>query len=578
MTALQWATLGLLALAVLVGIGREWRRPGSRRWPGVIAQPLIAVLLWLLLYPPLIEKEQVEAIVLSPGVSAQQLEHLDPRVPTYALPDVLGASAWIEPVPDLATALRRNPAIGDLRVLGDGLPERDLEAIGQRGLAFEPGTDVRGLLDVQSPTTVRSGTLWTIQGIAAGVAGGHLRLLDRAGAVAAEAEVDTTGRFRLGAAVKTPAEAVYRLQLRNAGDAVVDELALGIVIHAGDSLNTVLLAGGADPETKYLRRWIMDSGSTLASRISLSRGIEQRQNDADLNAQALQAADLLVMDERVWVALPAAQKALIRSAVEQGTGLLLRVTGSLSAQTRAEWAVLGFAIENADLPRSARLHDAGREIEVTRLPLRVTADDSVALLTANDGSILASWRAIGQGRVAVWLPLDTWRLATDGDKAYYGTLWSNAFSTLARARGTPDASLPGWIRVDHRAAICGIGADAFIENAHGQRQRLLIDGAARNCAAWWPGEPGWQHLIDGEHRQPIFVQAASEAGNLVRAEIRDATRQRIRPASSTSTWQAPMPRWPLFLAWLLASGGFWWWQHRRHASRLLAARQTPDPP
>ena len=254
MSALQWATLVLLALAAAIGMWRTWRGP-SRRGLAVIAPLPMAGLLWLLLYPPLIETTRVEAVVLSAGVSTQQLAELDSRVPVYALPGVVAVNASIEVVPDLATALRRNPAIGNLRVLGDGLPEHDLQALGRRGLAFEPGTELRGLLDVQWPATVRAGTLWTMHGETAGVEGGQLRLLDRSGAVAAEALVDAAGRFRLEVTARTPAEADYRLQLLDADNAVVDELALGVVIEAGDSINALLLAGGADAESKASDRF-----------------------------------------------------------------------------------------------------------------------------------------------------------------------------------------------------------------------------------------------------------------------------------------------------------------------------------
>ncbi len=560
MSALQWATLGLLVLATLTGVWRTLRLPGSRRWIGVIGQPLMAILLWLVLYPPLIDKPRVEAVVLSPGVTAQQLAQLDAASPILALPGVVATNSLIERVPDLATALRRNPAIGDLRVLGDGLPERDRDVLGQRGLSFEPGADLLGLVDVQSPVAVRAGALWTMQGEVAGVDSGQVRLLDRSGTVAADAVVDESGRFRLSAAAKTAGEAIYRLQVLDASDSMIDELPLGVIIRAGDSLNSVILAGAADPETKYLRRWIIDSGSTVASRISLSRGIAQRQDDIDLSAAALEQTDLLIVDDRAWTGLPASSKALIKRAVEQGMGLILRASGLLSSKTRSEWAELGFHIESADLARSARLAGPGREIELTRMPLRITADDSVPLLTATDGSALALWRAFGQGRIALWLPLDSWRLSTSGDKTRYGTLWSEAFSTLARARGTTSASLPRMARVDQRAVICGIGSDAVIENDQGQRQRLLIDSEAGNCAAWWPAEAGWQLLVDADRHEPIFVLAADQATNLIRHETRAATRQMVRPPLATAVYRTQMQRWPLFLAWLLISAGFWWWQ------------------
>ena len=567
MSALHWVTLGLLALAAWIGIWRVLRIPGSRRWVDLIGQPVMAILLWLVIYPPQIDKARVEAVVLSPGVSAQQLAQLDSATPTFALPGVGVADGSIESVPDLATALRRNPVIGSLRVLGDGLPERDRKSLAQHGLSFEPGTDLVGLVDVQSPASVRAGALWTMQGEAAGVDGGQVRLLDRSGAVAATAALDESGRFRLSAAAKTAGEAIYRLQVLDAQDSVIDELPLGMVIRAGDALNTLILAGGADPETKYLRRWILDSGSALASRISLSRGIAQRQADTELSAATLEKTDLLIVDERTWSGLPAAGKALIKAAVEQGLGLILRVTGPVSAKTSTGWAEFGFRIAAADLARSARVVDAGHEIELTRMPVHISADDSVPLLTATDGSVLARWRAFGQGRIALWLPLDSWRLATSGDKTRYGTLWSNAFSTVARARGAAEPVMPRMARVDQRAAICGIGADAFIENSQGMTEHLLIDREAGNCAAWWPSEAGWQHLVDGSQREPIFVLAAGEASNVLRRETRVATYQLVRPASTTAMYCAPMQRWPLFLAWLLVSAGFWWWQRRRRANR-----------
>ncbi len=568
MSTLQWATLGLLVLAALTGIWRVLRLPGSRRWIGVIGQPVMAILLWLVLYPPLIDKARVEAVILSPGVTAQQLAQLDSTSPIIALPGVVVADRLIERVPDLATALRRNPSIGDLRVLGDGLPERDRdrESPGQRGLSFEPGADLFGLVDVQSPAMVRAGSLWTMQGIVAGVNAGQVRLLDRSAAVAADAIVDESGRFHLSVAAKTAGEAVYRLQVLDAKDSVIDELPLGVVIRAGDSLNTLILAGAADPETKYLRRWIIDSGSTVSSRISLSRGITQRQNDIDLSAVALEQTDLLIVDERAWAGLSASSKALITAAVEQGMGLILRASGPVPAKTRTEWAELGFQIENADLASSAHVVDAGHEIELTRMPLRMTAEDSVPLLRATDGSVLALWRAFGQGRIALWLPFDSWRLSTSGDKTRYGTLWSEAFSTLARARGSDAAALPRMARVDQRAVICGIGPDAAIENDQGQHQRLLIDSEAGNCAAWWPMQAGWQHFVDAGRREPIFVLAADEASNLIRQETRAAARQLVRQASAATTYRAPMQRWPLFLAWLLICAGFWWWQRRQRST------------
>ena len=52
MSALQWATLSLLGLATLAGVWRIGRTSGPRGWIGLLGQPVMAILLWLVIYPP----------------------------------------------------------------------------------------------------------------------------------------------------------------------------------------------------------------------------------------------------------------------------------------------------------------------------------------------------------------------------------------------------------------------------------------------------------------------------------------------------------------------------------------------
>lgn len=566
MNAMQ-ITAAILLVATVAGLWRTLRRNG--RWLAwrCIGQVLVAVALWLLLYPPSMPQARVSAIVLTPGVDSAAIAARAPGLITLALPDVaVGDDKTIERVPDLATGLRRHPEIGQLRILGDGLDARDRELPDGIGIAFEPGPPPLGVVALEAPGAVEAGARWAVRGRLAGVDKATLELRDHDDAVLATASAGEDGQFELPMTARFPGVQDFRLRVLGADASVVEELPVAVVVRAGDPLRSLFVAGAADAELKYLRRWALDSGQRLASRIALSRGIEQRQQAPELDAATLAATDLLVIDERAWAGLSTREKSTLMTALDEGLGLLLRVTGPLPAPVSEDWARLGLALEPGDRDRSVELtsqSDArAAASSLTRWPATVDAAKSVALARAADGSDLGRWTTHGQGRVGVWLLLDSYRLLLGGDNAGYGTLWSSVFSTLARAGGRAIPSLPDRARVDRRSVVCGISPGARIVDAGGADQALLPDTDAGHCAAWWPKAAGWHALIDGDARWPIFVLAADRGRALLRSEIREQTAALVHNAAPLPKVDVDLPRWPLFLLWLLLASGLWWLERK----------------
>lgn len=149
-----------------------------------------------------------------------------------------------------------------------------------------------------------------------------------------------------------------------------------------------------------------------------------------------------------------------------------------------------------------------------------------------------------------------------GERARYATLWSDTLATLARARGAPAPALPRDARADERAVLCGLAPDATVETTHGEHVALVIEHAAAqsDCAAYWPTQPGWHTLVPAGTRWPFHVRAVDEARALASAENARATRALSGAANAradTATRPIPLPRWPLFLAWLAAITLLW---------------------
>lgn len=580
MSAEQLAMLAL-GLAALLGSSYTLRSARPHRILRIALQLATALLLYFCLFPPPTREDFAagDLVVLTPGATPAQMEALPSATAVVALPGAMDHGG-VETVPDLGTALRRHPDSRRLHLVGNGLPSRDRDAARGRVATFDAAPLPRGLVELDTPAWVRAGSAWRVAGRAEAVANGRVELRDPAGALVTASALDAQGRFALNALAKGEGETLFMLKLLDKDGVRVEETAIPLVARAGESLKLLLLAGAPDPELKYLRRWAADAGLALDSRVALSDGVALTEGAAALDTDALRAADVAIIDERAWASLDASRKMAVVAAVRDGLGLLLRVTGPIAAAVAEDWAALGLRTRAADatpiisLDKVLGLGDSG--LSFTQRALAVDAADAAPLLRSDDGSPLALWRNDGQGRVALWWLADSYRLVLGGERARFGSLWSEVLTTLARARGEAAPDLPRAARVDERALLCGITPDAAVEIEQGTRIGLIVERETtqHGCAAYWPAQPGWHRLISAGQRWPFYVRAGGEASALAAAENAEATRALIGAPgadAAIATRASPRSRWPFFLAWLALAALLWWFE--RAAARTVAITQ-----
>lgn len=603
------ALLALAAITACVRLAWRWRRRASDaqawRWCLLLlAQPLFAALLYLVLFPPVRTPEVAGTLtVLTEGAGA--LRDADRTGLVLALPEA-GPSRGVERVPDLGTALRRHPGVRRVRVLGHGLPARDRDAA--RDVAIERVVPPlpRGLHRVQASPGVVAGGTAVVSGEVGGVPEGRVELFDPAGRRVDAAALDAQGMFALQAPVFAAGDTTFVLRVRDGDGAEVESAQVPLHVEAAVVPRVLLLAGAPHPETRALQRWMREAGFDADVRIAIGGGVQLGSAPAPTR-DALAKFDLAVIDARTWSALGEGGRAGVLQAVDDGLGLLLRLDTPMSVATLRGVHGTGFAVSGGNAtaayrPAAQRLRDdtalqawlgrgtvdvpvdageAGATLpELARRAWRVSGARAVPLWRDASGDAIAWWRTRGRGRVAVWTPVETWRLPLLGRADLHEDAWNAAFGTLVRPRASHAIRIEGDARVGERLAVCGAPKDVSVESPDGARTRVLPDAAGGGCAAFWATRPGWHAVHAGEAVQRFHV-AAADALHAARLAALQAATQRLSSRGAPGNHAAAampvsrMASWPWFLAWLALAAALWWFERSR-LGRTGAPRRAAD--
>ncbi|HYG07455.1 MAG TPA: carboxypeptidase regulatory-like domain-containing protein [Stenotrophomonas sp.] len=585
MSVWQIGSAVVLALAAVVGVLRLLRQPALvPHWRRVLLlalQPACALLLYLALYPPARVIESGTTLVVLTAGAPQPAAGAGEAV--VALPEA-NAAADVPVVPDLATALRQRPDIARLRVLGQGLPTRDHEAVGTRALIFEPTALPPGLIGLSSPAPVAPGNAFAVRGQVSGLPGAGVELLDPAGRRVDMAMADAQGGFSLIGQARIAGEVLFAVRVLDARGTERDRQPLPLRVIDAAPLRVWIQAGAPQPEWKYLRRWAADAGLTLHTQIATGAGLQLGDASLPLDAATLAGFDLLWLDQRALAALSRSQREAVLAAARRGLGVLIRLDGPADASLRQALAQFGLPLRGGDgvatvaTGAAANPAPAGTSANadaseaLPALTRRDFAPSTALPVLARDarGQPYAWWHALGQGRIGVTTITDTYRLTLAGAAAAHARQWSDAVATLARPRAaaTSAAELPELAWTGERSTLCGLGADAQVRDPTSHAHALQRDPASgsRGCAAYWPQQPGWHVLAQGEQREPFFVRDPAQARAWHLRTQADATQlMRSAPVATTASAGPGLPssRWPAWWAFVLLAAASWWLERPR---------------
>jgi hypothetical protein len=599
----------LLALAVLAGWVRLtlWQRSApagdrSAAWRLallMLAQPILALLAWFMVFPPLVPGVGGALIVATAGTTASAGIGTS-GIRRIRLPEA-GPLAGFESEPDLATALRRTPGVTRLIVLGRGLPARDIDAAKGWPLDFTPPPAMPGIVALTPPEPVAAGADFAIGGQVAGLAGARAELIDPAGRRVASAALDAQGGFALTGTTRTAGAVLFDIVVRSAEGRELERTSVPVEAREDDPLRVLVLAGAPGGEVRALRRWAADSGMTVQTRIAAGGGVRLGDEPIEVSAAALRGFDVAVVDDRAWNE----NRTALLPAVREGMGLILRASGPLDGGTRAAWNRLGIGLSGGsgaadlvlretkgDAERRAARQGIGSEAvplslnaeaplpQLARLAAQPGGSALVPLLADDAGARIAAWRSYGRGRIAVMTALDSYALILSGHPEHYGEWWSALLGAVARAGDSERPLVRAALHAGARGSVCGLEGDTSLTAPDGRTVPLLLDPLAgpAGCAAIWPRQPGW-HTVNtatDQGRWPIWIRPAGDLPALVDARLREGT-MRLAAGGKKSRASASQPSrgpaWPWFLGWLTLAAALWWFERSRYGRAVAAPRE-----
>lgn len=581
--ALQLFTAAVLALAALLACARllhgHLRRDRSHPTPRwklpllLAAQPLLAALLYLALFPPV---RPVDAGVMTVYTAGADPVAADAGTLRVALPEA-PAGIGAEPAPDLATALRRHPGVRGLHIVGGGLDVRDLDAAHGLPLRFHPASRPVGIIDLQAPTVVAPGNAFGVSGRVGGVDAGTLELLDPAARVIARTPVSADGSFALPATARSVGTLSFQLRLRDAKGRIRDSVPLPLQVLAPAAPSLLVLAGAPDPELKYLRRWAMDAGVGLHTRISVGAGLVLGDAPVALDDETLRRFDAVLLDTRSLQALGDAELGALTAAIRNGLGVLLRLDAPLSPTARSRLRRLGYVVDAGARSAPAQLANTAPQAagepalpDLSRTVVAVQARDALPLLRDAQAQTLAWWRPLGRGRVGLVALADSYRLPLAGHAAVHARLWSGLLAGVVRPTSVVSPAPPaGPLWAGQRAVLCGLDGIAAVIAPDGKRVPLAIDptSGSRSCAAFWPRLSGWHRLQTRAGQTavavlPADVAPAWQAQRRFEATMALAAQAPEQPVSRTGATRRGAA-WPWLAAWLALATLVWWLERRR---------------
>lgn len=427
--------LGLLAVSILLAI--EWRRKQRFLWLRLVCQMLVVASVTGLFARPRIISNTVPGplLILTQGFDAPAIDSLiraNRGIRIIATPDAKdfkGASR-LKNIREVLS-LSGDP----VWIAGSGIPEYMLDYT-PFDFRFLPGPIPEGISRIIPPERVVSERWSSITGTFYNPTSRSLKLRLRGpGGVEDSVTIrkENSSTFSFSFFPKVAGRMIYKLEEVDSTGNVRASQSLPLVVQDERKLDILFINDYPTFEQRYLKNFLASKGHRISIRNRVSKE-RYHQEFANREAQPLDRlssglldnADILVIDQASFRAIPDSEKRAIRNSIESGLGLLVLVSERSKADDLLSFQPL------TGVPDTIRV-SLGRSGTYTLPAALVRPSGEISeLMTSLNGRVVSGCRCTGSSRVGFQLLRETYQLGLQGRNEPYAAIWSPLLERLAR--------------------------------------------------------------------------------------------------------------------------------------------------
>jgi hypothetical protein len=582
--------LFVCALLLVFLLVAEWRRANRSRRIWRLLATLIATSCFALLIVPVsytthFAQQQHEVVLITEGTNIDSIKNIK------AVKYQLGSENALTlkknkatAIADLSYFLAAHPDLQRFQVYGYGLSDAALESMKGRKINFHPSPSPQGIVVASWPAKIKSTSSFNVQGSYHN--GGKATTLSLKGLGNVIDSVlinpNTTATFHFKSRPKQLGKAVFELIALQDGDTLTkDPVPFQVVEQI--PMKVLLLASFPDFEYKFLKRWLYDQHYPVAFRSQISKDKfttdflnMESVNLGRISTATLQKFDVLIIDEEELLAIASNERAAIESAVQNGLGLLIRVSSAkrstmtlLNRTARVE--TLSSKEKTLNLTvKSEAINLAPLALEQT-IFLKGSLHDQV-LISDKNGRILVNNQLNGAGKVSTSAIAATYNWMLAGKKSDYSNFWSAILTATARKQKENIA-----VQVSPKFPNVLQKTRFTIGLAESNKMpRLKTEGVSLSLrqnmelpfewdAFFWPTQQGWHQLEVNQQHEFYYVYQNHDWLALKNEKKRLATLRfaattktpNDKPTMVDQTTQKEVSKWWFFVGFLCAAGFLW---------------------
>lgn len=590
---MEFKYTAILVALLLLGflLYKEIKRPNKARLLWRIVASTIAISCFVLLIVPVkykthLQQHAGEIILLTAGTHADSVASLKGK--KYALTSVELKNIKATAIPDLSYFLKTNPNIRKLDIYGYGLNAAELEKLKGYQVSFHPSAAPNGIIAANWQGKLKTSDVFTVQGNYQNTSSKTIKLLLKAlgktvDSITIEAKSNKTFSFKT--TPKQTGKAIYQLIALQQNDTLAKE---PVPVQVGEQapMKVLILASFPDFEYKFLKNWLYENQYPLAFRSQISKNKfasgflnMDSLNLHQINASTLKKFDVLIIDENELASINPNEGASINAAVNNGMGLLIRVSGPKALSTlsgrfnRFESPALKNKPLNLSLTEN---HFKLNPLPIEQALFLKSGQHDQAIITDVSGKTLVNSSISGAGKILVSSLSSTYNWLLSGQKTDYATYWSKLLANAARKRNEVLALniLPQFPTVNQKTRMITDLATS------GKVPVLKTDGIALSPrqnmelpfqwdAFYWPQQTGWTNLQVNQNIETVYIYEKTDWQTFKNQQNLTDTHQFIKNSGATENntqlkdvvIDEEVSIW-WFFAGFLISAAFLWYEAR----------------